>query len=479
MMWGMVGAVTIAILVGTFTVGPIAMAVGAGVLVLALLAALRPKILLPVAFILVFATTPHWFPSLIAVGPVSVYLYEIPLVLGAAWAAVKFEAPRLLKVAVLSLIFILILGLGIATQRGGITPQVFADIRPFIMMVIAFAAAGMVARTDVPRLIIRILPWLLWSSAALVLAASLFGFELSGRVEAASLTDLTDATQATRVTTPTNFLSVVVLCVVVSLAIQGRAQFRDTAVFWAPAAVIVLLAFSRNALVGLVVAVLATLLFTRRFQALVVTATLAAVVVVSFAGLMAIAPTLRQFPAGAWLATAIDSYSGRVLDGLTAETRAVDGSALFREREENALMLPWIPVSPLFGHGWGFAYKAPVGPPGYFLHDQAPFYAHQYYLWLLIKVGAVGLLLFAVAFLLPFMQTLVNPSTARVALCSALAAMLVISTVAPLGNGISSSALLGGVAGLIVGGIGLPPGGDQARRFANSMLGSRRAPVRV
>ena len=73
---------------------------------------------------------------------------------------------------------------------------------------------------------------------------------------------------------------------------------------------------------------------------------------------------------------------------------AVDSSTQDRLRE-NANLLAAFGDAPLFGHGLGYAYQPPFGKAGSFTATLGTTYSHNFYLWWLVKAGAVGMASFA------------------------------------------------------------------------------------
>jgi O-antigen ligase len=136
-----------------------------------------------------------------------------------------------------------------------------------------------------------------------------------------------------------------------------------------------------------------------------------------------------------------------VLEGLTSSTLEVDLSSQFRVVFENALIIPRIEESPLFGHGFGYAYKPPLGIPGTFNSDFAPYYAHNFYLWILVKAGVTGLAIFLWFSLAPILKTFRQSSGLAHASAGAATALLACSFVVPMPIGSPTALLLGALLG--------------------------------
>jgi O-Antigen ligase len=299
---------------------------------------------------------------------------------------------------------------------------------------------------------VRALLITLWYSAVAVLISPLLNIELTGRSEIASLNlNDVDDDAATRFLTPTTFVAVAVVGVCIVYLISGKPREFRMAPWLIPAGILMVMAFSRNHLLGLAVTVAFALLAFRSARSGV--AVLRGAIIVALVGLLlefGAANIFASLPGAAFVTTQADSYVGRVIDGLAPEKRAVDPSVLFREKEDEALTAA-ISQSPWLGHGFGYAYKSPTGPVGSFFETSAPYYAHNFYLWFLLKVGVVGMLTFVWLAFVPLLRVLLRPaSTMQVATAAAAAGLLAISVFAPMPNDAPGAPLLGAVLGIAV-----------------------------
>jgi len=169
--------------------------------------------------------------------------------------------------------------------------------------------------------------------------------------------------------------------------------------------------------------------------------------VLVFVALVAVGPTLASLPGGAWINLQVTSYGDRVLSGLSAEAQAADSSIQYRDIED-VYLLEAVRTSPVVGHGFGYAYKPPSGQSD-FLLNYAPYYAHNFYLWLLAKTGVLGGVLFAFVVIPPLLRVLRSASNAALAAAAGLASMLAVSFVAPIPLGGASSILFGALVGFV------------------------------
>jgi len=431
--------------------GP-ATAVGVTLLILAaIVVLLRPRLLIYATFVLAFLTLPTAVPTTVSIGPFSFRAYEFTLALSAVYVLVSVKTTRAANVLAW-LLGLLVMGgalLGVARQNP--MGDILTDVRWLAIMWLGFIVASRVVRTPAATILLRLLPWVLWVSAAFVLAGSLFGLPLTGRTEQASLSNIGDLNEATRLLTPTNFLALAVVAGIIALAIAGRATFRGSLYLTAPAVLILVLAFSRNSILGIVAAAAFALLVCWSIRAFIRVTLISVVVVAASVLLVAGAPVIAQLPGGAWLNTQVESYTTRVVEGLNPSTQATDPSAQFREVSENQRIIPRIAESPVIGHGFGFAYKAATGSPGTFERELAYLYAHNFYLWLAVKTGLLGVAIFLLFIAWPGARSFRERSSLNIALTAGVVALGTISIVAPMGNGSPTSALLGALIGGVVG----------------------------
>lgn len=399
--------------------------------------------------ILAFTTLPAVVPLSFEVADYSFRTYEPFIVLAAiyVWTRHRPQPYATACSVVLALVF-----LGAAAHGyldGNLPDAILYELRPPLIMCLGIIVAAGVIDTPVGDRCRRLLPWILGVSAVVSLAGSVLGLEIAGRTEAATLGGVVgDATEASRLLTPATFLAVAALCAAAAALIARRATVRATLPYVAPSLVIVFLGFSRNHILGLAAACLFAVVAGRAVATLLPRLALAATVSAPFAlvvviGFSTLSPT-------SWAQQQVDAYFDRVVSGLTAETRSMDSSTQFRA-EENRQLVAAFKDAPVLGHGLGHAYRPGVGPTGEFMRDEAPYYAHNFYLWLLVKAGALGLLGFAYATAGPLLSVFRDRRTIRLITGAAVCGFLAINFVAPMPNGAPTSLLMGALIGIAAG----------------------------
>ncbi|MFJ5963057.1 O-antigen ligase family protein [Pseudarthrobacter oxydans] len=392
-------------------------------------------------------TLPAFVPTSFSAGSVTVKLYEPLLMLSVVYSAFRYKnrAPM-----ALGAFAILILGWGAAGLLAGHEPsKIIYDTRNLIMLLAACFVACKVAGTDITK---RLVPWVtvvLWVSAAMTLLASATSLPLSGRSEEAALpvSGAAATDSALRLISPGTHLALAVLCVAAVLVVAKKCRAKDVLQLVLPAVFLVFVSFSRNSILGISVAILFALLASRNVRSTSRTAVYTLCASAAFWILTISSSLLANLPGGAWVDKQVGGFSERVLGGLTSDTLAVDNSAQFRFQMENALIIPRIEESPLLGHGFGYAYKLPSGVPGSFTADFAPYYAHNFYLWILVKAGALGLILFLWLALAPTLRLLRTGPISSHAVGGATAALLATSFVAPIPIGSPTALIFGALIG--------------------------------
>ncbi|WP_159924702.1 O-antigen ligase family protein [Rhodococcus sp. WAY2] len=411
----------------------------------------RYELLVPLTLFLAATTLPNGIPAGFAAGGYAFKLYEPVLVAAFIWAVTRPVAKPTTRVVAALVAWLgvgLIGALLVSAQLG----KVIADIRYPVEMVMAVAvAAAAVTTPDLGRMCARTMKWSLWISAAFIMLASAGVLTLVGRSEIATLFETTGDGGATRYLTAATFFALTTLCVCLALAVSGTFSLAQTWMWTVPALLILFLAFSRNHILGIAVTLLLAILAARSAGAVGRTTIRVAVGALVIFGVLTVSPMLSGLPGGEWFATQIDGYSSRVVDGLRSDALARDDSARYREREIGNLERAFY-EDPVVGHGFGFAYQRPQGSQGTFWYDRAPYYSHNFYWWMMVKTGVVGLLLFLLATLVPVVKgTVWSKNPVAVALAASLGGLLAICWVAPLPLDSPTSALVGSALGALVG----------------------------
>lgn len=410
----------------------------------------RAEWLVPITLVLACIALPAGIPLAINVAGFTFPAYEAALSI--AFIVALHKGLNLYARWRIGLLATWILsGSVVALIMGTAAFQIFSDIRNPLQMIMAFSVAAVFINTPIALRCAEVLKWTLWISATLTLGASIAGFALAGRSEVAALGG--GNSDATRFLTAATFPALATLCVCIALALLGANSVRSTLSWSFPAIVILIMAFSRNHILGIAVTVGAALVALRGSEQMVkagkqvILAALALVAVVT----IATSSYLSDLPGMTWIGSQIDGYSSRVVDGVSSEALRNDPSARYREKE-NDLIAEAIDQSPIIGHGFGYSYQPPTGDRGSWSYVKAPYYAHNFYLWILLKTGVVGLILFVLSMVVPVARAIVKPSdTLSTALAATASGLLVISFVAPMPLGAPTAAVLGALIGAICG----------------------------
>jgi hypothetical protein len=287
---------------------------------------------------------------------------------------------------------------------------------------------------------LRAVGWTLWLSVATSVLASVGVISIVGR-------DLAnDGTGgASRLITPATVMAVATSCVCISLWLLGSIPAPRLAFYLFPSLLLMLVSFSRNNLLAIAIVVFWTVMASRSIGVAFAAAWRGVAAVLILLGVVLATPVV---PGGDWVNAQLVGFEQRVLGGISGEARARDNSAQFRIHEIQ-LVKPVITERPLLGHGFGSAYKAPQGAPGSFEATRAPYYVHNFYFWLALKTGVVGLLGFALYLFLPLLRSLSTRAPLPIAFAGSTVAFAGISVVAPMPigspTGIAFGALVGGV----------------------------------
>lgn len=451
--WPMVIAATVLTFCLVVAAGP-ALSLGIILALAAVLTLLRlPAVALYATMILAFTAFPSAVPTNFSVSSISFAAYEPTLLVATFWAVATLRPPQRKAVLRSGLLLFAILALGVSVGLLSNNPlgEIVTDVRPLVWLICAVITSGLVFGSAKADRAMRLIPWILWFSASMMVLSSATGLPLEGRSEQATLYTSGTSSEATRLLTQTNFLAVAVICIVVALLIGRHAKLSvATLSYLFPAILIVTLGFSRNSILAIGVAVLFAIIASRSVKAFATAMALAATLVCGGLLLNAAAPSLEQTSAGQWVNVQVEGFQNRVLTGLDPTVQSRDGSTQFRETAEGVFLRPAIADSPGVGHGFGYAYKAAHGPPGSFTAERAPYYAHNYYLWLLVKTGAVGLILFVVVCIFPVVRSLDRPPAKQLVLAATVAGLMAASFVAPIANGRPTSTLLGLLVGALI-----------------------------
>jgi hypothetical protein len=435
--WIAVSIVATAVAVLLAFMSPQAIVVLIALIVWVLIARFKPSWMFHLTLITAFLAVPSFVPRVVS----GFFLYE-PTLLGCVAVSLLRRQGRAVQKTLLTYvgvcIFAVLLGIYVRNPAGPIQN----DLRPMFGMVLGVIAGANALRFTRVKSLVRTSQWIIWVSLGMTLAGS-FGFvELVGRSEVASLVGATAG--ADRLITPATFFALATACGAVAALVSKAAPARTLVSLAVPSLAIIFLSFSRNNIMALCVAIVWVLVAagpaSRKF------AGIGRLLSLAVAGAVAITSVLALFEVP-WLREQLDGFGSRVLGGLSSSAIQQDGSAQYRV-EENNLILPVIAESPFWGHGFGAAYRTPYGPADYFTATTAPYYAHQYYFWLMLKGGAVLLTAFATLTLRPVLVSLRGHRPRLAVVSAVLVAFLVVSFVAPMPNGFPTGLLFGLIVGL-------------------------------
>jgi len=342
------------------------------------------------------STLPLGFQNAISIGGIAIYPFEIALAVAVlltaerGWKIVN----RLPSLAFLVGAFTIAFPLALLSRHP--FGAILTDGRGMLVLLVTIIlTAALVSDPADRQVLTRAVKYLMVFSAAMVAIGSLTGIPLTGRVEDAGLylaSGTLQTSSAVRLLVPTSHLATGVLAASVAAVLFGYCRPRHAAVWLVPAALIAALSFSRNVLLAVAAAILVAAVTSGRKRLVAAIPRLAATAAM-LAGLSIVyiiaTPT---WDASNWFGKLMIGFETRVLGGLSAQMLSMDTSVLYRDREM-ANGIDAIVNSPIIGHGLGFAYQSGSGPAGTFWRDQAPYYSHNFYLWIGIKFGIIGICL--------------------------------------------------------------------------------------
>jgi hypothetical protein len=419
----------------------------------------KPVAMTGVALFGAFAALPHGLHVGKVIGSAAIYAYQVAAVLAICYLIVIVR-PRFSDYLLPGMLALMVVFSAEAGFQAGNDPRVvWEEATTMLETVVGFVLALFVVYGGYVKWSIRVTVAILWFSAGMAIVSSLHEIRLAGRAE--SLGGTSDAGQALRIIITTQTPATAVLSGLVAAVIVGGVGPRMVLALGPPALIISLLSFSRNTLIAIAVAAGIALLISFSWSAVRRTAIVggigAAVIAVTLPGTLFL---LQQSEAGAWLGAQVAAFNQRVLGGVSSSALAVDESALERLRE-NALLYREIAKAPVFGHGLGYAYQAQKGNDEFGLTFY-PAYSHNFYLWWLVKAGAVGMSAFAVFALTPLIRAVRCASVPAKISAAVCAGLLAISVVWPLPEMQSDAMALGMALGSAMGFAGLPRGGRGA-----------------
>ncbi|MBU4616839.1 O-antigen ligase family protein [Rhodococcus sp. GG48] len=377
--------------------------------------ATRPIVLLQVTIVLAVVSLPDWIPETVTIAGFQARLGEVTLGLFVLTVILIQHSDRVwgghviflrglkhpvVYIAVLSLTSFVALCVGVSS--GASISVLWTDIRGIFQFLVCVVVAAAVVKLPARRTLLRTFQWSIVASAVLLVLADTAGVRLHGRSEVAQLYrvggGVLSQESSVRYLTSSTVAALFVLCAILGMMLGGR---RPSPVAWtsfAASIVICFYSYSRYqvlAIAAAFVCVLVVLLARGRFKVAgraVIGCSVIAVSIVLAAGAMSGTAFYDQ------LESRVSGYTVRVFGGLTSSTRDSDTSTQDRV-VENQYMTAAIEDAPFLGHGYGYAYKPKSGPADRFAANGGQFYGHNYYFWLLMKTGILGLASFVLVLL--------------------------------------------------------------------------------
>lgn len=410
--------------------------------------------------LLVYFTAPHWmvwialfsaFATMIAGVPAGklvagtiVYVFEVLLLLAIGFLILTQRNRT--PISALPGIYLMFVLLAIITGilNGNERSWIIFEARNLVTMAAGFVLAELVVRNGLVAQAVKVMAALLWFSASMILANAFFNVQLratTGTVVSADGDQIAGGT-IRRYFTETQAPAFAVLVVLVVVSVIVRVRSRDWLMLGVPALVIMFFSFTRFSFFGLFAAVIAAGLASARrttFLRIAKITGISVAVVFLLTFLFQLSPVSLS---DGWLGQQLQAYATRIFGGLMLFLEGADTSYGAR-RAENANL--WIAIrdAPLFGHGFGYAYQPPFGPPGRFAATFGPYYGHNFYLWLLAKAGIVGLVGFALFALVPIIRALHTQSVEAKASAIVALIVLAVSVVGPAGESGPGALVLG------------------------------------
>lgn len=405
----------------------------------------KPQRMVGVAIFLGFVTLPSSLHVGLNLGPITIYAYEVAVVL-----AILFLIPLAdgwlsdMMPALLFLLTILVFTT-YGVMGGNDIQRLGREAQFLVEMVAGFVLAALIVRVDYVRQSIRVLAVTLWISAGILIVSSLTGLELSGRME--SLESETGSEQAIRLLTASHIPSMAALCGLAAAYLLGKARLSSFVGLGVPSLAILVLSFSRNTLIALGVTIILLVLTAISQKLLIRLAKVFGVTAIVALGLVpGLVYLLGGSAFGVWLSDQVRAYNVRVLGGVSSNALAHDSSTLAR-LQENANLERAMEQAPYIGHGLGYAYQLPFGDPDDFSASLGTTYAHNFYLWWLVKAGVIGVTMFAVFAIIPIVRAVSSRSAPALASAAVACGLLFVCIVDPLPLDPANSLVLGSILG--------------------------------
>lgn len=407
-----------------------------------------PRSWIGIIIFLATAATPLAIPSYIKLSGINIYFVEVAILLGALHVLFSYK-PRLitdisgLTVVTVTLVFAFI---GVAESY---PLRDVAECRWLVMLGVVIFVFGRISSTDMISTVLTSVKVSLWFSLGTTVLATLVGLQLVGRSDDASLLGESAAPVGVlRLITPATQLAAAALAVALALWALRPSLTGASMPYVIPAVGIVVMAFSRNSVLVVALALGLAPIFNRNARAFARAIFIACVGLALYFLTGFALSSLGDISVFGGAKRIYDAYAGRVVAGIFNNSAEADSSLLYRQVETN-FMLRAIQDNQAFGHGYGYAYKPPRNREALSTAQ----YGHNYYMWTLVKSGFAGLTLYMTAYLGPILNGIRAGSNVFSSACAATAtAFLAVSWVVPFPISMSTApvlgALIGGAAGL-------------------------------
>ena len=400
-------------------------------------------------------------PISIVLAGRSIYFSDVLLPLGLALAIASLQSsPPWRRVAGGAAPFAVVLALGtaIGLMNGWSVSFILRDIRGPIYLLLAFTATVLLFRKADGRAALRVMACVLWSAAILVTVESLTGRQLlAGRVETVDriAPGLSSAgLDATRFLVAPKDLALLCCCAGLVLLLRGGGpkMLPWGPVILLPSLGLVFFSFSRRAFLAFAVAIVFVFLVTRLSRVIVRVLVMAPVVV----GIFAVS-VLMPLSADSYVSRQANAFSDRVLTGLGSEARSQDKGLAFRDSEDEYAVKSVL-SSPVVGLGLGATYRPDLPGQPFQGEDEAygRTYAHNFYLWLGVKLGVLGLAAFALFVLRPVAAATSITSRSNdpndqvlLAVAAGVVGLCAVNWVAPIFNEPATAVVLGCALGIL------------------------------
>lgn len=471
-------AVVLAALIGFAANGEVPvfwLAFALPLIAIATAAQLRSKRALPfLAFALALAPMPVFVPTLLPLGERAIFITDAVFVGVAAWAIRAPGPARGPDRAVGFYGFAIALLAVIGYLNGAEQSALLQDLRGPLYLICGYLIVSRRLQPTDSRNVLLLVGGILWWSVLAITIALVSGQEfLQGRVGSASafLGDSSQTLEATRFLVASKELGLVAMLSTMALALLGaRRGGRRTHLLWlfVPGAFVVFMAFSRQSIVAVVIALLYVMVVTpRRPETVGRMATGAGALGLILAILVISGVAGRYAGENTVIGAQLSGYSDRVISGLRGENATEDPGNRFRTLEIQAAV-DYFTAHPAVGGGLGVQYREDLEIEAFNDIEYGRRYVHNVYLWYAVHGGVLGLV--AIGFLLarPLVTVLLpafRGAFPRRDLVLALGApylgILVIGLVEPVIHTNASAPLVGGLLAIfawIEGGAGAAAG---------------------